>query len=42
MSCINRGFGGNNGYEYEVFQKMPFFGSVSNYLRFFNQTKGMS
>jgi hypothetical protein len=42
MSCIQRGLGNSNGYEYQIFQKMPFFGSVSNYLRFFNQARGMT
>ena len=43
MNCIHRGMGNSNSsYEYEIFQKMPFFGSVSNYLRFFNQARGMT
>ena len=33
-SCLGGGQG-NSPYSYEVFNKMPFFGSISNYLRIF-------
>ena len=42
--CMGGGGGrrGNSPYSYEVFRKMPFFGSISNYLRFFKGGGGSS
>ena len=40
--CMPGGAGGrgNSPYSYEVFRRMPFFGSISNYLRFFKGGSG--
>jgi hypothetical protein len=35
LGCGGQGGGDSNSpYAYEVFKKVPFFGSISNYLRF--------
>ena len=31
--CLNSGTGSSDGYAYETFQKIPFFGPISEYLR---------
>lgn len=41
-SCMNRGQDGNNLYAYEAYRKMPFFGSLSNYLRLIKGGDGQS
>ncbi len=37
MDCMGKGGGSQNGlYSYESYKKVPFFGSIGNYLKMFN------